>query len=84
MHEDVLEIFDLLIFHKKILDEHIVISIITACFSSNDANIINKSFNLMISYYSLNKNISHSFWQSSIDGLLKTKFYDQANVLIKM
>lgn len=57
---------------------------ITACFSSNDSKLINKTFDSIISYYSLNKNISHSFWQTSIDGLLKTKFYDLAYFLIKM
>jgi hypothetical protein len=37
-----------------------------------------------MTYYNLNKNISHSFWQSSIDGLLKIKHYDLANALIKL
>jgi len=82
--EDVLEIFYELLSKKKILDEHIVISIITVCFNSNDESIITKSFNSIITYYSLHKNISHSFWQTSIDGLLKIKHYDLANILIKL
>ncbi len=82
--DDVLEIILKLLSNKKVIDEYLVISEITACFASNDYRLIEKCFNMIFVYYSMNNNISHSFWQTSIEGLLKAKENDYANKLLKL
>jgi hypothetical protein len=82
--EDVLELFFALIENKKIIDEYVVISTINACISSQNQYLQEKCFNMIVQYIVLNPNVSHSFWQTSIEGFLKLKMFYFSNNLLKL
>jgi hypothetical protein len=82
--EEALQILNILIENEKIIDEYVVTSLISSCFATVDQTLLENCFNLVVSYYALNKNISHTFWQTSIEGLLKIKRNDFAEKLLKM
>ena len=79
MFEEVFEIFEILIKNKKPIDESLVISAIT----SNESDF-EKCYKFILDYYNYNKNLSHTFWQNSIEGFLKNKKQEYANDLIRL
>jgi hypothetical protein len=82
--EWVVEIINILIEKEKILDEYIITSLIVSCFNSADQSLLDSCFKMIVAYYGLNKNISHTFWQTSIEGLIKIKKNYYAMKLLKI
>lgn len=70
-----------MISNNKILDEYVIISTITSCINSG---LIEKCFDMIGKYYNLNKNVSHTFWQTSIEGFLRAKENEYANRLLRL
>jgi hypothetical protein len=79
MFEEVFEIFEILIKNKKPIDESLVISAITL----NESDF-EECYKFILDYYNYNKNLSHTFWQNSIESFLKNKKQEYANDLIRL
>jgi hypothetical protein len=85
LHE-VFDIFGLLIANKRTFDEYVMTSAISVCFTNcgNDIPLVEKCFNTIHSYFNINQSLSHSFWQTSIEGLIKLKMFKNANSLLTL
>jgi hypothetical protein len=82
--EWVVEIITILIEKEKIIDEYLITSLIVSCFNSADQSLLESCFKIIVAYYKLNQNISHTFWQTSIEGLIKIKKNSLALKLLKI
>ncbi len=84
MTGEAFDIFDILIMNKKPIDESLVISAITNCMSQKNDSEFEKCYKFIFDYYNYNQNLSHTFWQNSIEGFLKNNKQEYANDLIKL
>jgi hypothetical protein len=70
---------------KKNIDETLITSAIISSINSGNKSLIERSFETILQYISNNwNNISHSFWQTSIEAFIKIEFNDLAYKLIKL
>lgn len=81
-YDKVLTILETHLKKNKKIDEYVVSMAFSECFLANSS--IDKLFKLFLFYYSQNQNISHSFWQSTIENLVKKGYQKEANELLSI
>lgn len=69
------------------IDEYVLINCISQIANQenmNNSTSLDKCYNIICSYYNINKNVSHTFWQTSIETFLKLKKNAYAFNLLKI
>jgi hypothetical protein len=70
--------------NNKEIDEFSIISTMNACFAKKDTYFLDQCYTLIIRLYDSNKNLSHTFWQTAIEGYMKCKLTHYVNNLLKL
>jgi hypothetical protein len=68
---------------NKDIDEFTVINTMNACFAKNEQKLLEQCYLLIINLFQKNKNLSHTFWQTAIEGFLKCNQIFYVNNLLE-
>ena len=68
--------------NNKKIDEYLVSSALNNLSTNN--KIIERLYNFIHKYLNYNKDLSHTFWQNSIEVFMKFKLLDYVNSLIRI
>jgi hypothetical protein len=69
---------------KKEIEEFTVINTMNACFVKNDPALLDQCYMLVLRLYEKNRSLSHTFWQTAIEGFMKCKVSIYVANLLKL